>query len=101
MDLLPTHGKDFYHNDGCGRMHLNIKNHEAHALARQLADATGKSLTEVVTKALRDELDRALQAPSMASVLMRVSSDSAGRFKHPYDQIEHGTMLYDDLGLPK
>jgi antitoxin VapB len=82
-------------------MHLNIKNHEAHALARQLADATGKSLTEVVTKALRDELERASKAPSMASALMQISSDSAARFKHPYDRIDHGDMLYDDLGLPK
>lgn len=34
-------------------MALNIKNEEAHRLARVLADATGKTLTEVVTDALR------------------------------------------------
>jgi len=82
-------------------MHLNIKNHEAHALARQLAQASGKNLTEVVTEALRVELARAQNAPSMAQALMRISKDSAGRFKSPLDTIDHGALLYDDKGLPR
>lgn len=34
-------------------MALNIKNAEAHRLAQELADATGASLTEAVTEAIR------------------------------------------------
>ena len=82
-------------------MHLNIKNHEAHALARQLAKATGKSLTEVVTEALRGELARSLNAPSMAKALMQISKESAGRFKPPLDTLDHAVLLYDDQGLPR
>lgn len=37
-------------------MALNIKNREAHQMAQALADATGTSLTEAVTEALRTRL---------------------------------------------
>jgi antitoxin VapB len=39
-------------------MALSIKNAEAERLARELARATGESLTEAVTRALRDRLVR-------------------------------------------
>ena len=48
-------------------MALNIKNPEADALAHELAAATGESLTEAVTEALRARLEavrrRAAGAP--------------------------------------
>jgi antitoxin VapB len=37
---------------------LNIKSEDAYRLASRLSEITGKSLTTVVTKALRSELDR-------------------------------------------
>ena len=39
-------------------MSLNIKNREAHKLAAQLAKLTGENMTEAVTKAVRERLDR-------------------------------------------
>lgn len=39
-------------------MALNIRNPEAERLAEKLAQITGESKTEAVTKALRDRLDR-------------------------------------------
>ena len=39
-------------------MQLNIKNEEAYRLAREIADRTGESLTDVVTRALRERLER-------------------------------------------
>jgi antitoxin VapB len=39
-------------------MALNIKSPEADRLARELARITGESLTEVVTKSLRERLER-------------------------------------------
>ncbi len=39
-------------------MSLNIKNPEADRLARELADKTGESITEVVINALRERLAR-------------------------------------------
>ena len=37
-------------------MSLNIKNPEAHRLARKLAEVTGESLTEAVTESLKERL---------------------------------------------
>jgi hypothetical protein len=56
-------------------------NHESHA--------SDKALTDSVT-----------QPTSMESALMQIARDSAGRFQHPFDQIDHGTWLYDERGLP-
>lgn len=42
-------------------MPLNIKNEDAHRLARELARLTGTSITDAVTSALRDAVRR-LQA---------------------------------------
>jgi antitoxin VapB len=39
-------------------MSLNIKNAEADRLARELAELTGESLTEALTIALRERLER-------------------------------------------
>jgi len=39
-------------------MALSIKSQEADRLARQLALATGETLTEAVTKAIRERLER-------------------------------------------
>ena len=39
-------------------MSLNIKNPEAHALAARLAKKTGETLTDAVTIALRERLER-------------------------------------------
>jgi antitoxin VapB len=40
-------------------MALNIKSAEADRLARELADLTGESITEAVTKAVRERIERA------------------------------------------
>lgn len=39
-------------------MPLNIKNTEAHEYAKELSELKGKSMTEVVTEALKEALDR-------------------------------------------
>ena len=42
-------------------MPLNIKNDEAHSLARELAELTGRSLTDAVTEALKEAVVKARQ----------------------------------------
>jgi antitoxin VapB len=49
-------------------MPLNIKNDDAHRLAKELAELTGTSITEAVTIALKDAVHR-------ARALRRESSD--------------------------
>ena len=39
-------------------MSLNIKNKETHKLADQLAKLTGESMTDAVTKAVRERLEK-------------------------------------------
>ena len=83
-------------------MSLNIKNPEAHRLAAELARVTGKSMTQAVTDALRQQLARETQAPeSRAERLLEIGRDCAVRLQEPYRSVDHGDLLYDDKGLPR
>lgn len=83
-------------------MALNIKNDEAHSLARQLAELTGTSLTEAVTDALRRRLDHEAQSVGADLLLQEVAeiqrfiADLPDRDPRAPDEI----LGYDDMGLP-
>jgi len=82
-------------------MHLNIKNDEAHELARQLAARTGESMTAAVTEALRERLARVEREKSDRFKRARaIAKDCARHLKAagPMMKIED---LYDENGLPK
>jgi len=84
-------------------MSLNIKNEETSRLIHELADLTGETLTGAVTSAVRERLAR-LQTgrnTGLAERLLRIGRESAPLFKEPYRSIEHGDLLYDEMGLPK
>lgn len=64
-------------------MPLNIKNEEAHELARELSDITDTTITEAVTRALRETLARERRArrneqSRRAQDLLRIADDCAG-----------------------
>ena len=83
-------------------MHLNIKNHEAHQLATELADLTGESLTAAVTCALRDRLERERRRRSSASVAERLM-DIGRRYAALPDaggRTPEEILGYDENGLP-
>jgi len=82
-------------------MSLNIKDPEAHKLARAIAQATGQSMTRVVTDALRERLARIEHSQGKASVeeLLAIADRAAANVKRPY--VDHAELLYDDNGLPK
>jgi antitoxin VapB len=82
-------------------MSLNIKNEEAHALAVRVAKATGESLTEAVTVALRERLARIEQPDALEQELLALAQDCAQRLKEPWRSADHAELLYDDKGLPK
>jgi antitoxin VapB len=85
-------------------MSLNIKNAEAHKLATQLARLTGESLTEAVTQAVRERIDRVRRqkADGLADRLMKIGKECSARLKDPYRTVEHGDLLYDEeTGLPR
>jgi antitoxin VapB len=87
-------------------MGLNIKNPEAEELARQLAAATGETVTRAVAIAVRERLDRlqghdAALAAERTARIRQIAGDAAGRWVEPYRSADHGDLLYDESGLPR
>ena len=73
-------------------MSLNIKNKETHKLANQLAKLTGENMTEAVTKAVRERLDRVRgqRGTELAERLARIGRDCATHLKEPFRSTAHG-----------
>jgi antitoxin VapB len=82
-------------------MSLNVKDPEAHRLAQAIAQATGQSMSRVVTDALRERYAQIEKQRGRASVeeLMAIADRAAVHLKRPY--IDHAELLYDEDGLPK
>jgi antitoxin VapB len=84
-------------------MSLNIKNEKTHRLVRELARATGESMTSAVEKAVRERLERVRgeKDGGLAERLLKIGRECAAHLKEPYKSIDHADLLYDDKGLPK
>ena len=84
-------------------MSFNVKKKETHQLARQLAKITGESMTEAVTKAIRERLDRVrgVRKSDFADLLLQIGKDCAVHLREPFRSAAHGDLLYDDKGLPR
>ena len=82
-------------------MSLNIKDPEAHRLAREIARATGETMTRVVTEALRERLAKVERRRAQASVeeLLAIADRAAAHVKRP--TLDHADLIYDNRGLPK
>lgn len=88
-------------------MSMNIKNDETHRLARELADATGESLTAAVTVAVRERLERVRTNPVSEGerrlrkdALMSIAQEAAALDPGLRSaDIDH--QLYDESGLPR
>lgn len=82
-------------------MALSIKTEEADRLARELADVTGETLTEAVTKALRERLDR-VQPRSPVDIAQRLDRLSLEYNSYPVvdDRTADEIIGYDENGLP-
>lgn len=82
-------------------MTLNVKDPEAHRLAQAIAQATGETITHVVTEALRERYERIQKhdPETMAADLRAISKRAAAHVKRPY--LDHAQLLYDERGLPK
>jgi antitoxin VapB len=83
-------------------MSLNLKNPEAHELARELAELTGESMSSAVTIAVRERRDRILSGRSggLTERMLGIGRDCAGRLPKHLQTIDHGELLYDEDGLP-
>lgn len=83
-------------------MSLNIKNPEAHRLARELAEVTGGTLTDAVTEALRERLAEARKRDSaelMLEEVREIQSFVAGLPDRDLRTPEEA-VGYDEFGIP-
>jgi antitoxin VapB len=82
-------------------MALSIKTEEADRLARELAAATGETLTDAVTNALRERLDRVRSSTRMdiAERLNRLSLEYSA-MPIADDRTPEEILGYDQNGLP-
>lgn len=85
-------------------MPLNVKSDEAHRLARELAELTGKSITSAVTKALKDAVAKARTSrrSHVERVLAEVDEITAHFASLPVldDRSAEEILGYDEHGLP-
>jgi antitoxin VapB len=82
---------------------LNIKSDDAYRLASRLSELTGESLTTVVTKALRGELDRQQRLRDKAALRARLLSlaDEISADMPKGMTSDHGWLYDDEIGLPR
>jgi antitoxin VapB len=80
---------------------LSIKTAEADQLARELAAATGETLTDAVTTALRERLDR-IRSRARIDIAERLDRLSLEYSAMPVvdDRTPDEIMGYDENGLP-
>ena len=83
-------------------MSLNIKNQETHKLVQALAKKTGETLTEAVTTAVRERLER-LERERRVDDRVRDVMAISRRFSKLLKgkKIDIDSELYDENGLPK
>ena len=79
---------------------MNIKNDEAYALASELADLAGVSLTQAVLDALRAR-KRELSKEEKVKRVMAISRSAAARMSPETLALDIDEYLYDEYGLPK
>jgi antitoxin VapB len=88
-----------------GPVPLNIKDPEAHALARQLAAATGETITKAVTVAISERLRRvqlcdAARRRPLADRLNEIA-DHCAALPVLRDRSIDEILGYDDRGMPR
>jgi antitoxin VapB len=87
-------------------MSLNIKNPETFRLAKELAAATGQSMTAAITEAIRAQLDR-IRAEggddheARVQRILDMAAEIGSRMPPGYLDQDFDELLYDEDGLPK
>ena len=83
-------------------MALNIKDPTADRLARELAAATGESITTAVTVAVRERLERIarMAPPEVRLQRIRAIAKRAAADQVTDDRTDEEILGYDEDGLP-
>jgi antitoxin VapB len=81
---------------------LNIKSEDAYRLASRLSELTGESLTAVVTRALRAELEREERSRDTDQEVERMLAMGREIRAHLREPVSSDLSdLYDENGLPR
>ncbi len=89
---------------------MNIKDEETHAMARELAELKGTTLTAAVKLAVKEGIERekASQGRSespkkrkRSEVVQAFAREFVSRVKEPIHSWDIDKLLYDENGLPK
>jgi antitoxin VapB len=78
---------------------LNIKNPETYRLVRALAEATGESMTEAVTTAVRERLERVTHDFEDDDIHELVE-EIGRRVPEGFFDVDVDRLFYDERGLP-
>ncbi len=83
-------------------MALNIKNAETDRLAREVAAATGETITQAVNRALQERLERVRRASRDADLVDDIARIAKRSGSRPVldDRTADEILGYDDHGLP-
>ncbi len=83
-------------------MQLNIKNEDARHMAAQLAHLTGESMTQAVTEAIRQRLEREKGKHGRSGVARKLMNIGRRCASRPVaDSRLPDEILYDELCLPR
>jgi antitoxin VapB len=81
---------------------LNIKRPEARRLAVRLSELTGENVSDAVTEALRERVERLEKLQARTGVAARLMAIAQEFSELPVlDNREPDDMLYDEDGLPR
>lgn len=83
---------------------LNIEDQETIRLADELANLTGETVTEAITVALRERLERVRHERTVEErlkALRAITQRTARMLRDGPSAVDHGDLLYDERGLPK
>jgi len=84
-------------------MALNIKNHEADDLARRLSEKTGRSITDVVVRALRESFAKETGRTSVRSLGddLREISRRCAALPDVDSRSPEEILDFDEIGVPR
>lgn len=85
-------------------LQINIKNNEAHRMAHELSRLTGENLTQAITAAISERLERARMQASIdrrgIGDKLRALADECAKLP-VLDDCHPNDILYDEHGLAK
>ena len=82
-------------------LNIEIENEETCRLARELAELTGETVTDAITVAVRERLERQREIAERLKRMRAISKRAAKLLRPGPSAVEHGDFLYGEDGLPK